>query len=135
MGRPKGSKNKIKEREQWQNHKENNPPTVSCVEKPLKKGRARKTDITILQPEENTDSSCGTECAALASTPTEEKSGSKNLTYQVKGWITINLSPATWWKSKTYYTGGDIHETREDAMRVTSSARVGVAYIECEVKL
>lgn len=135
MGRPKGSKNKPKEPTLWQHQKESNPPTASIVEKPEKKERKKRIDTTTLPQEESEDSSCGMESVAPATMPTEDKSGLKTSTSILKGWVTINISPATWWKSKTYYTGGDIHDTREAAMRVTASARVGVAYIECEVKI
>ena len=135
MGRPKGSKNKPKGDVGWQNQKEKIQQPVVSVENPPKRGRKPKIDTTILPLEKSVGLLCGTESAPIASIPTEAKSGLTKQRSQITGWITINLAPKTRWKSEAYYTGADIHPTREEALAVTAAHRVGVAYIDCEVKV
>lgn len=84
------------------------------AEKPKKRGLKEKTLIITESLQDKIDTLSG-------------QSSAKNV---LKGWITINRSPKTSYAAEWYYTGANIHETRQEAMAVAAHARVGVCYIE-----
>ena len=146
MGRPKGSKNKQKidisplgevyvsssEVIKWQSQKEKTQQAVETVEQTVKSVRQKKTRSAICSKEKRTDLLSGSDSVEIATKKMEEDKESEN--QLITGWITINLSPATKSNKEWYYTGGDIHDTKEDAMKITATNRIAVAKIEFQPK-
>lgn len=52
----------------------------------------------------------------------------------IKGYVNICRSPRSRCAKEWYYTGSDIHETKEQAQKIPSHTTVNQVYIECEIK-